>query len=837
MSTSTKNQHSYSFLQGGGEMGEMIRSNDWSKTPVGDVSEWPQSLRTTLGIIIKSKFPMFLWWGPELICFYNDAYRPSLGNNGKHPSILGMPAKEAWPEIWDIIKPLIDQVLAGGEATWSEDQLVPIFRNGKIEDVYWTFSYSPVNNESNSIAGVLVTCNETTEKVNTQRKLKESKEQLEFAIEAAKLGTWDYNPSTNKFIANNRLREWFGLSADAEIELADAINVIADQDKQRTIDAIKSALNHSSGGSYDIEYSIINPVTKKTVIVQAKGKAWFNEEKAAYRFNGTVEDVTEKVITRNRAEQNEHRFRNILKQAPMGITILNGHDFMVEMANENYLRLIDRKERDFVGKSLFDSLPEVTEAVKPLLKEVLTTGVPYYGYEFPVTIHRYGKEEQTYFNFVYYPMKEEEGGVISRIIVVATDVTPSVLAKNSLAESELRLRSFVESAPFPIGVYIGREMLIQLANQSILDVWGKGKDVVGKKYADVLPELKGQGIYEQLDSVYTTGIAFHAHNQRVDLMIHDKLTPHYFNYSFTPLFDMAGRIYGVMNTAAEVTDLVTTKQKIEESEKKFRMLADSMPQHIWTSDTKGNFNYFNQSVFTYSGLTQEHFEKDGWMQIVHPEDREENILTWMHSIISGEPFLFEHRFKRNDGQYRWQLSRALPVKDSEGKIQMWVGTSTDIDEIKKHQQEKDDFIKIASHELKTPVTTIKAYVQLLLNQRIGTQDVMMTKSLSTIDKQITKLAKLISDLMDVTKIELGSFRANKEHFSITELTRDMANNIQATTSTHQVILNQSNDIIVNADKDRITQVVTNLLINAIKYSPNADKVIIDITTQSNEVIV
>src|ERR1700722_7413048 len=132
------------FLAGGGEMGELIRAKDWSSNTLGSPQSWPQSLRTTLSILLNSRFPMFLWWGPELICFYNDAYRPSLGQNGKHPDILGQPAEEAWPEIWHVIKPWIDQVVSGGEAIWNEDLLVPIYRNGKIEDVYWTFCYSPV---------------------------------------------------------------------------------------------------------------------------------------------------------------------------------------------------------------------------------------------------------------------------------------------------------------------------------------------------------------------------------------------------------------------------------------------------------------------------------------------------------------------------------------------------------------------------------------------------------------------------------------------------------------------------------------------------------------------
>ena len=151
-----------------------------------------------------------------MICFYNDPYRPSLGQDGKHPSILGMKAIDAWPEVWDTIKPLIDKSLQG-EAIWFEDLLVPIYRNGKIEDVYWTFSYSPVIDESGKPAGVLVTCNETTDKVNNLKLLNESKHQLQFAIEATELGTWDYNPATHKLTGNERSKEMFGLPPKAEI--------------------------------------------------------------------------------------------------------------------------------------------------------------------------------------------------------------------------------------------------------------------------------------------------------------------------------------------------------------------------------------------------------------------------------------------------------------------------------------------------------------------------------------------------------------------------------------------------------------------------------------------
>ena len=117
-------------------MGELIQKKDWRKTSLGSPETWSQSLRTTLSIMLNSKFPMFLFWGPELICFYNDAYRPSLGNVGKHPAILGIRGEDFWEEIWDDIKPIIDNVLTGGEANLNENQLLPIYRNNAMENVF-----------------------------------------------------------------------------------------------------------------------------------------------------------------------------------------------------------------------------------------------------------------------------------------------------------------------------------------------------------------------------------------------------------------------------------------------------------------------------------------------------------------------------------------------------------------------------------------------------------------------------------------------------------------------------------------------------------------------------
>jgi signal transduction histidine kinase/CheY-like chemotaxis protein/PAS domain-containing protein len=155
-------------------MGERIRAFDWSNHPLGAPEHWAGALKTTLRLLLNTGHPMYIWWGPELFCFYNDAYRQSIGPE-RHPSSLGRPGREVWAEIWEIIGPQIEQVLSGGGATWNVNALVPITRFGKREEVYWTYSYSPIDDESVShgVGGVLVVCTETTQTVLAERRRNE----------------------------------------------------------------------------------------------------------------------------------------------------------------------------------------------------------------------------------------------------------------------------------------------------------------------------------------------------------------------------------------------------------------------------------------------------------------------------------------------------------------------------------------------------------------------------------------------------------------------------------------------------------------------------------------
>ncbi len=158
------------FLNGGGEMGALMRAHDWSVTPLGNPSGWPQGLRTVVRLMLSTRHPMYIFWSQSGTGLYNDAYRASLGPE-LHPASLGRSGKEVWGEIWPEIGPQIDQVLSGRGPTWQEDHLLPITRNGRLEEIYWTYSISPIDDEDapGGIGGVLVICNETTRNVLRER--------------------------------------------------------------------------------------------------------------------------------------------------------------------------------------------------------------------------------------------------------------------------------------------------------------------------------------------------------------------------------------------------------------------------------------------------------------------------------------------------------------------------------------------------------------------------------------------------------------------------------------------------------------------------------------------
>ena len=537
-------------------------------------------------------------------------------------------------------------------------------------------------------------------------------------------------------------------------------------------------------------------------------------------------DVTEKVRARKEIEESESNLKRILDTVPVIIWMTNGEGEL-EFLSENWFKYTGRQKReDAVGNE------DWLEAIHPEDRKDLGK------------ILKKAHEERSSYN-ITYRMKLRDGsfrwvlgsgrpkflpsGEYDGLIGTVVDVHEEKEKERLLRDKEHRIRTMVEEATVPTAVYTGKEKYIELANDAMLAVWGKDRSVVGMKLKDALPELEGQPFHDLLEEVYETGQTYWGKEDKVDLVVNNQLRSGYFNFTYKPLRNEKGEIYGIMNMALDVTEMVESRNLIRESENHFRLMADLMPEKVSNTDPEGNFIYFNQNWLDYTGLDSAELKEMGWSQFVHPEERQDYLAEWQRCLTSGDNFEMELRLKDKKGAYNWHLNRAEAVRAEDGRIKLWIGTNTEIQRLKEEEKRKEDFLKMVSHELKTPVTSIKGYVQLLLTLTKNANEnklsaLPLKPSLERIDHQILRLTRLISEMLDLSRLEENKLELQKEVFNLNDLVDQTVQDINYTNTHHKIIVCHECNCYVDADKDRIGQVLINFITNAIKYSPQSQNI-------------
>jgi PAS domain S-box-containing protein len=448
------------FLAGGGQMGALVRAFDWASTPVGPIERWPASLRTTVGILLNSRHPMFLWWGPDLIQFYNDAYAPSFGA-GRHPSALGQPGADCWQDIWPIIWPQIDDVMRHGKPSWNEDHLVPIVRNGRIEDVYWTYGYSPVFGDDGGIGGTLVVCTETTSRVVGSRRL----EALHRVAEALALA------STQAALIDAAAEALVHLAADIPVALLYGVDprtrglrrlrrVGLDVKTAGALDAavrgeldarardarpwpLPPELSIASAGPEPVDHLHVLPVGPPEsptgyLLCGLSPRLPFDQAYADFLQQLCAQFTQAQARTEAfhlRAVVESER-NNLLDQAPVATALLTGPRHVFRLANPLYRQIVGRS--DIIGKEYLEAFPELAgSAAAEALDRVYATGQPFVTNEMRIVLDKdgTGRLEDCYFKFNLEPMRTPAGRVYG-MMALAADITPQVQARKALEQAQ-----------------------------------------------------------------------------------------------------------------------------------------------------------------------------------------------------------------------------------------------------------------------------------------------------------------------------------------------------------------------------------------------------------------
>jgi PAS domain S-box-containing protein len=441
---------------------------------------------------------------------------------------------------------------------------------GRLANVVWSHHNSPVFNKEGELSYIVNTWTDVTDKVISQQIAGTSRQNFEhffyqsnvpFAILKGKDFVFTFaNPAYLQLLNGRPLLGKALLEALPELENQPFLNLLQEvftDGVAKELPEIAATAMFSSNNQPSTRY--------------------FNLSYAPYRNEaGEIEgifamgyDVTEQVELRKREIKSRLYVQayNLFMQTPVAICILKGSDFVIELANEPMLQLWGKRS-EIIGKPVLEALPEIKgQGFIELLNQVTTTGEPFYANENVAKLIRNGREETVYLNFSYQPYYEEDG-TISGVIAIANEVTEQVIARLKAEESEKRFRNLVEDAPVATCVFAGKNMVIQLANETILQAWGKDASVIGKALLDALPELEGQPFYSLLQNVYKTGETYRATEDKADLVVNGTLQRFYFNFTYKALRNADGQIYGVLNMAVDVTENVVARKKLQESEER-----------------------------------------------------------------------------------------------------------------------------------------------------------------------------------------------------------------------------------------------------------------------------
>ncbi|MCD0487879.1 PAS domain-containing protein [Pedobacter sp. MC2016-14] len=556
----------------------------------------------------------------------------------------------------------------------------------------------------------------------------------------------------------------------------------------------------------------------------------------------------------------------ILNEVPAGICVLKGAEMNLELVNAKLLQLWKRK-KNIIGKPLTEVMPELLDQEFPeILNEVYVTGSPFSKSEAYAELIIDGVKTPVYRDFSYTPIKDNQGNTHS-IVALTIDVTGRALARIReqqlmeeqsaineelsaaneelaatneelheaqenqdrliavLARSEARFRNLIIEAPVAICVLKGTDYVIDAVNDEGLKILNKQSDIIGKSLRAALSEQERRPLQELLKMVSRSGETYYGNEVRAQFESDGQPEDGYFNFIFKPVKTSQDSIEEVIIVATNVTDLVNARNEKESAEVKLGLAIEAARMGSWYINAATNALEYNPTLavlFGYEGSEPMTYEQ----AISRVTDDYRQKLEWEieQAITHGGVYDMTYTMRRfNDEKIIWLRSLGKIHQDNQGNYTIFSGVVMDITEQKQDEQRKNDFIGMVSHELKTPLTSLNGYAQILHSKAKKQEDSFAINVLSKVTDQVKRMTTLINGFLNISRLESGKIHLVLQEFYLDELVRENIEEAELLSTAHEIIFKPCAPVLVKADRDKIGSVISNMISNAIKYSPNGIK--------------
>jgi two-component system sensor histidine kinase VicK len=565
---------------------------------------------------------------------------------------------------------------------------------------------------------------------------------------------------------------------------------------------------------------------------------------------------------------NEQRWKTMVMSSPFGMAVLQGRQLLIEIVNQPMLSFWHVNFEEVIERPIADVLPESFNKNLPaILQNIFETAVPLSFSETCLNPDTGPEIRKIYADVTYDPLFDLDGNV-DAIMVTAVNMTEVVEARKrlttvneeveasnklfvqaneelactqatlkriiaELANSEARFRGVFERAPLGMALLSGPNKVIEFANQNMLKFWGKDQSIIGKPHKEALTDLKGLNFEDLIEEVYKSGQAYKGHEQKAIIKQKGHKAKGYYNFVYEPIKDERG-VTSILIIADDVTQEVRTRKQANRTSQMLNVAVESAELGTWFFDVE-TLQFFPSTKLKllFGFQPDEPMPYTTAIEYISAEYREELINTMSSALEHGESYDLEFPIRvANTETIRWIRATGNLNKPEIDKPAYYSGIIMDVTARKLDDQRKNDFIAMVSHELKTPLTSLKAYVQILISKAIKVQDDYTVSALNKAEQQINKMNNLIKSFLDVARLEAGKINLNIESFNISDLIREVVADAAEIMGSHKLIYEPSKEFIVTADKDKIAQVVTNFLSNAVKYSAKGHNVFI--SCQQNE---